>query len=212
MSTNTRTVIRRPTSCKVCSDAKKPESVIMSHNVKENGVVVCPTLLSQNCRYCHKTGHTISFCAQLEKEKTREKEQEKEREKVNSRKNRLAAKKFIRTTVDANVFNMLYESEEEGEVNEEPEYDVVYPSLAPFNALISNLEAATTTDTQKTYASMVIQTVEKARHIAVMPKIPDQKPKVKVPKPQNYGKWAAAESSDEEDDDEQEQQEDASAW
>jgi hypothetical protein len=62
-------------SCKVCMDANKPKSVYTSHRVKQNGVVVCPTLLSQECKYCHKKGHTVKFCSALEKENERKKKQ-----------------------------------------------------------------------------------------------------------------------------------------
>lgn len=55
--------------CKVCHDAGKPESEYTSHFVKSapsaDGVVVCPTLLSQQCGYCHTAGHTVSYCKLL---------------------------------------------------------------------------------------------------------------------------------------------------
>jgi hypothetical protein len=55
--------------CKVCHDAGKPESEYTSHFVKSapgpSGVVVCPTLLAQQCGYCHTAGHTVSYCKLL---------------------------------------------------------------------------------------------------------------------------------------------------
>jgi hypothetical protein len=55
--------------CKVCHDAGKPESEYTSHFVKSapgiTGVVVCPTLLAQQCGYCHTSGHTVSYCKLL---------------------------------------------------------------------------------------------------------------------------------------------------
>ena len=57
--------------CKVCFDTGKPESVYTSHFVRdvpgESGVVVCPTLLDIQCRYCKKKGHTTSKCPILKK-------------------------------------------------------------------------------------------------------------------------------------------------
>lgn len=57
--------------CKVCFDAKKPESVYTSHFVKDVpgffGKIVCPTLLQQQCQYCKSPGHTVSYCAVLKK-------------------------------------------------------------------------------------------------------------------------------------------------
>jgi len=66
---NTTAVAVVPTPyCKVCRDAGKPESEYTSHFVKNqpgpDGKVVCPTLLNQACRICHKTGHTSSYCSQ----------------------------------------------------------------------------------------------------------------------------------------------------
>jgi hypothetical protein len=52
--------------CKVCFDAKKPESVYTSHFVKSapgpDGQIICPTLLNQACRNCGQLGHTSSYC------------------------------------------------------------------------------------------------------------------------------------------------------
>lgn len=57
--------------CKVCHDAGKPESVYTGHFVRsapgQNGKVVCPTLLSLQCRYCYQSGHTVKFCSVLKK-------------------------------------------------------------------------------------------------------------------------------------------------
>ena len=54
--------------CKVCYDAKRPESEYTSHFVKDQpggkGIIVCPTLLNQACRICHNAGHTSSYCPQ----------------------------------------------------------------------------------------------------------------------------------------------------
>ena len=53
--------------CTVCRDAGKPPSVYTSHYVKDRpgGIVVCPYLLSLVCKYCKRSGHTLSHCPQL---------------------------------------------------------------------------------------------------------------------------------------------------
>jgi hypothetical protein len=55
--------------CKVCKDAGKTESEYTSHWVNDmpgpNGKVVCPTLLSQKCKYCKEKGHTPKYCPKL---------------------------------------------------------------------------------------------------------------------------------------------------
>ena len=61
--------------CKVCFDAKKPESEYTSHHVRSlpdmNGktVVTCPVLKATECRYCYNFGHTAKFCPVLEENK-----------------------------------------------------------------------------------------------------------------------------------------------
>jgi len=63
-----RTAARTP-FCKICHDAGKPKSEYTSHFVKDSpgpdGIVVCPYLLSLNCRYCKESGHTVKHCQKL---------------------------------------------------------------------------------------------------------------------------------------------------
>jgi hypothetical protein len=67
--------------CKVCHDAGKSETEYTSHFIRENrdpcSKVVCPTLLSLECRYCSKKGHTVKYCKILEKDKIAETRQSK---------------------------------------------------------------------------------------------------------------------------------------
>ena len=55
--------------CPCCKSAGKSKEEYTSHFVKDqpgpHGVVVCPTLLSQECKYCHVKGHTPKFCPVL---------------------------------------------------------------------------------------------------------------------------------------------------
>ena len=57
--------------CKVCHDSGKSEAEYTSHYVKSEpgpkGKIICPTLLSQSCSFCKKTGHTVKFCLDLQK-------------------------------------------------------------------------------------------------------------------------------------------------
>ena len=69
--------------CKVYQDAGKSEKEFTSHGLKnEKGVVICPTLLDQNCRYCNKRGHTVKYCPTLEKNKKEDEKQLKKEEHV----------------------------------------------------------------------------------------------------------------------------------
>ena len=49
--------------CNMCFKAGKPASEYKSHRLyNKASVVVCPYLLSIECRYCHEKGHTKSHC------------------------------------------------------------------------------------------------------------------------------------------------------
>ena len=52
--------------CSVCMQAGKPKSEYSTHYTMSEpgprGVVVCPYLLSLECRYCHELGHTPKYC------------------------------------------------------------------------------------------------------------------------------------------------------
>jgi len=71
MSRNNNTNSLVKPFCRVCFDAKKPESEYTSHFVRKtkdpNSEPTCPIILATECRYCHKLGHTISKCALREK-------------------------------------------------------------------------------------------------------------------------------------------------
>lgn len=63
LSLSTSTSSYQKPLCKVCRDAGKSEAEYQSHWVRsKSGKVVCPTLLSQRCRSCGKSGHTVKYC------------------------------------------------------------------------------------------------------------------------------------------------------
>lgn len=81
-------IVKQTKCCKVCVDAGKVESIYSSHWVKDNnGVVICPTLLSQDCRYCRLPGHTITHCSLYSK-----------RNEINSAVTKLTAQLKIKKT------------------------------------------------------------------------------------------------------------------
>jgi hypothetical protein len=111
---NTKSVAQKP-FCKVCHDAGKSESEYTSHFVRSDlgpkAKVVCPTLLSLECRYCFEKGHTVSFCVVLKKHKNADKKTVARTEfaEVNEKAHTKAPKKA------ANSFGALdQDSDEEG--------------------------------------------------------------------------------------------------
>lgn len=108
--------------CKVCFDAKKPESEYTSHYVRSrpdqngNTIVTCPILSATECRYCFKFGHTIKFCNVLEEKKKRD-----NKEKSVAIRNQKAAERNAVVPVAlkrdnaiyAGKYASLYEEEEE---------------------------------------------------------------------------------------------------
>ena len=198
--------------CKVCVDAGKTEKEYSSHYVKDlNGNVTCPTLLSQECRYCHKKGHTTSHCSTLKRQKEVEE---------NSRKPPVSpSKKAVPASKKSNVFAYLEmnSDESDNEVEEFPELVLAEPK--------NLLEKEISAPKKFSYASMASKTepeynakkvVEEKKTAPVA-----QQQQLKIEFTPRYvngmdtktGKkfsWADAESSSEEEDEEFE--EDNSAW
>ena len=197
-------------SCKVCMDANKPKSVYSSHRVKQNGVVVCPTLLSQECKYCHKKGHTVKFCSVLEKENERKKKQLADGSADNNKKSqRVEFKEPISTT---NRFTVLGEQDELNEtrciiiapgLNQTPRVKDAYPELsAKVNVIAPTLGGyATALKTRPTPLKTQTKTQQ------VQNKVQTETHKklfATYDEPTRKISWADCESSDDEDEDEEE--------
>ena len=113
--------------CKVCHDAGKSETEYTSHFIRENrdplSKVVCPTLLSLDCRYCSKKGHTVKYCKILEKDKIAEARQSKSI--TNTKTKPKSEEKYKQPN---NMFSNLESDSEDEEVEvkeviEMPKYD-----------------------------------------------------------------------------------------
>lgn len=61
--------------CKFCKDSGKSQREFTSHYPKDkpgkDGKVICPTILSNDCRYCHEKGHAKSHCPKLKAKNSR---------------------------------------------------------------------------------------------------------------------------------------------
>lgn len=119
--------------CKVCQDAGKSETEYRSHFTREtrdpNSRVICPTLLSLECRYCFKQGHTVKYCKVLKEKDAASRTVSNTVEK--SKKPEEKPKGKIYT----NIFNVLDDADsgDESPVTEMPVKQVTedFPPLAP---------------------------------------------------------------------------------
>jgi len=108
--------------CKVCHSAGKPEEVYKSHYVRQtphpNSPLTCPTILNNVCKHCNKTGHFISTCPVLKRER------KIEREAICLKRKRILEDKDEKVSVsrpDNNRFAGLYDSDDE---------DIIIPKLS----------------------------------------------------------------------------------
>jgi hypothetical protein len=181
--------------CKVCADAKKPINEVTNHNVKSvQGVVLCPTLLSQECRYCKLSGHTVKFCKTLEEKKKFESKMQAKLSHETKNETKAIKTANTKTNTTANLFDALdSDSEDEKEENiQDKEYPVLggaYYSDACINKLKSYSSALQTAPTTPQKQQLPKLTIIKTAHLLPSGKV---------------SKWATAESSDDESDEEEE--------
>lgn len=90
--------------CAHCFNLGKPESAYTSHFIRASpdpkSPIVCPELLSTECRYCFKSGHTVGKCPVLAERKAAEEREAKQKEReerlakqAEEQKKQLSAKK-----------------------------------------------------------------------------------------------------------------------
>jgi hypothetical protein len=132
--------------CKVCMDAGKGPEIYNSHYVKgDAGKVTCPTLLALECRFCFKSGHTVKYCAALEKKKQNDAKQQSQVAK-SSRKPSIVTPQLI----SLNQFDCLFcEEDEEREVTISEQSPPIRRMLTPHTPPSS--------PPQKTWASVASQ-------------------------------------------------------
>jgi len=118
--------------CKVCFDAGKPEAEYISHFVKSEpgikGVVVCPTLLSQACTYCHKNGHTVKFCQVLSHNQKKYTKEEKRQNYYRNQNDDTGSKIMHKMSLKNNLFDVL-DLDDEGTGDSEESNDNQFTSL-----------------------------------------------------------------------------------
>ena len=145
--------------CKVCHDAGKTETEYTSHFIREDrdplSKVVCPTLLSLDCRYCSKKGHTVKYCKILEKDKIAETRQSKSITNTKSK----SQEKYKQPN---NMFSNL-ESDSEDEQEQEQEVKVK-----------EEKELVIRTTNIKSYASALLRPALTSKEVKIVPIITRQ--------------------------------------
>jgi hypothetical protein len=150
--------------CKVCHDAGKSEIEYLSHFIRESrdpkSKIVCPTLLSLECRYCSNKGHTIKYCKILEKNKNMSSRQERiNNYHIKTEKNDVKYKE------SSNIFDNL------GSDSEEEEDEKCSDIRAPNSTLSDNFSEICSKSVPKSYAS-VLSTPVVAKPVAIAVPIP----------------------------------------
>jgi Nanos RNA binding domain len=133
--------------CKVCLDAGFTERATQHWVKNREGKVICPTLLSQKCRYCFENGHTVNYCPKNKKCKAyRPPPSPKKTVKPQTQ-----VKASKETVTPANRFNVLVLDEDE-----DMTFVLKKDVEEPFPQLLSKTtlnSTKTTTSTTVSYAS-----------------------------------------------------------
>jgi len=104
--------------CAVCKNAGKSEYEYTNHYTKSvpgpTGVVVCPTILSAECSYCHKTGHFKNACPILLDRDNQARRSEKFSQFSQKKEAQVAAAPVKKPTpvARANLFSLLDDSDD----------------------------------------------------------------------------------------------------
>ena len=167
--------------CKVCHDAGKSEKEYTSHFVKNNptptGVIVCPTLLAQLCRYCQGKGHTTSYCPELKTKKSVE--EKKIKQKEYAEKEGAMTSKNQKIKPQKNSFSTLFEDEDEADG--EPEEKLDTKEKDEFPALPAKITKQAQAQAQVQLQEVKTKTVFSYADIAMKAKeLPEQKKKLEI--------------------------------
>ena len=227
----TNTQVSKKPYCKVCHDAGKPESEYTSHWVRSlpdrtgNTTVTCPTLLSTECRYCYKLGHTAKFCPVIEQNK-------KEKERADRRAQAEAERpkqKVVEHRKNSNLFAAFGdESSEEEEVkvskvSQVSKVKIVekvveeFPALAPAKSIVVSLPKVQT-EAKSGWAAALAKPKEdifmkRIEEVSIMKSLPQSARKAQ-PVKKDYSKeiytksWADWTDSDDSDAENPEEDED----
>lgn len=129
--------------CSVCHKAGKSEREYTSHYIKStpgpNGIVICPTILSAECKFCFQLGHWASeeHCPALREKKKREKKEEYNRKCENFQPQAVAVKPILKKL---NRYDALADSESAPSLEMKMEE---FPALGNSSAKLRQLPTGT---------------------------------------------------------------------
>jgi hypothetical protein len=210
--------------CKVCHDAGKPESEYTSHFVRSSpgpaGVVICPTLLTQQCRYCQKDGHTVKFCPTLADRQKKEKKMESRREFENNKtkqqtttgNNSHQQKKTNKpmSTFSALQYSSDSDTEEQQNITDTNsiQLEMEFPSLGQSNQQPSSAAVSYASIASKQIADITSEAVEVAVvqpeptniKMPTVPMIQPRNPRVNKNAGRSWADWTDTDSDDDEED------------
>jgi hypothetical protein len=199
--------------CKVCQDAGKPESIYTSHNVRQtqdkSAPVTCPTLLAQECRYCHKQGHSIKYCPIIKEQNDRNQQYKQPEKKP------VSAPVPAKRNLNKNVYMIFAEESDEEREREQERIRNPVPTpqiikKTPAKASVISYASVLQNTEKQTKEKEVKEVKEEKEEKEVKPYVPITK------KPQAKFNWADCDSEDDEEYyasiKEDDETEDASAW
>lgn len=205
--------------CKVCQDAGKSESEFRSHFTRETrdttSKVTCPTLLSLECRYCYKNGHTVKYCPSL-KEKEKQQKSYDNLEVYNTKK---SEKKIISKNTDRNIFNCLdsFNDEDKPVIKIKEQFPVLCTPVKQQIQVKNSYVDALNKQVDSTPVFVVAQKPVPTTPIPekqIIPNAPTKKALVSAPKPAPWAtniikptklSWAAMDSDSESEYEEEEE-------
>lgn len=217
--TNTQVPRREKPYCKVCHDAGKPESEYTSHWVRSlpdrtgKTTVTCPTLLSTECRYCYKLGHTAKFCPVIEQNK-------KEKERADRRAQAEAERpkqKVVEHRKNSNIFAAFGDESSEEEEVKVSQVKIVekvveeFPALAPAKSIVVSLPKVQT-EAKSGWAAALAKPKEdifmkRIEEVSIMKSLPQSARKAEPVKKydskeiytRSWADWSDSDDSDEEE-------------
>lgn len=195
MSSSVKSVKSIKSFCKVCFDAGKSESEYSSHFVRNErgGKVVCPTLLNLNCTYCHKKGHTKSYCKDLKKDQKRSEKSFKRFEFETKE----SKEKEIKKVEKKNVFAALDSDEESDEESDkEEDYPEEFPALSANVTIRENQKKVSFADMAKKPAVIPVVAPVVAAVVAEEVEVPTEPRQARAPM-RSWAEWSDSEDEEE---------------